>query len=848
MTSVSLARDGTQHQVGRKNTAIMWRRIDLHNHTNPNEKCDAIWDPESWVQSAIDADLEVVAVTDHDRCERYEELAKTAGSRLAVLPGVEISTDRGHVLVISVGDEGATIVKEFCVRLGIRPERQINLDALLAMLQEEASSGRLFAAHVVTIAAHADLEGHLLGAKNSLSLPRQLEYAQQLTAIEVCRDNVLLEWQSGGVKQGPQLVLTRGSDTHDPDSRRPVDMWMFLAEFSIESLQHAFALPESSLEFEPPSEPAKYVIESIHFSDGLHAGETLSFCERSNAIIGPPNSGKSLVVDALKFVFGVQAQIPEVEHVTERRLKTCIPKGTTVTVEVRVDGKRESFARTYGGTESPSVPFKPIVFSQTELIRRSHERRPSIRLLDVHCLDVGRLEDDLATMAALIQTTFQSLTQLAEGIRRRGQNLSNTEDGLEATKRKLLDASGAAPAAERSTAISRVEGWRNTVRERLKAGADLRLQLPEFPSAPSDLPDDLAVYVPETELDEIVKSYDEASSNLLEQTHNRVLAALERSAEAFAETKSDAEEKLGGAGFAAGSEVTTQIQTLTSRVANLEAEELKQRSDEKTIEAGLVDLRKQVQDAQEQRSEITGVRREAASELNKSMHSFFAVVNQDDDTSELDALIDDLKTGTHMREGALKAMRDGLNRWSLLENAIRRVQGKTPDAHDTSEQSRLISNAIERNRISELAVLATTWTTDGLDLRTKPKPGQQPTPFDELTEGLRALAIKEVSFAASDLPVITDQPEDAVPTRSVYESLVPTIRNQRATRQFIVVSHDANIVVASDVEQVIAIHCADDGSCESGSLFDRKIRDLALEHLEGGQEAFQRRSSHYSRP
>ena len=83
--------------------------------------------------------------------------------------------------------------------------------------------------------------------------------------------------------------------------------------------------------------------------------------------------------------------------------------------------------------------------------------------------------------------------------------------------------------------------------------------------------------------------------------------------------------------------------------------------------------------------------------------------------------------------------------------------------------------------------------------------GEDPVPFDSLTEGLKALAIKELSFATSRLPAVTDQPEDAVPTTTIFENLVPTVREQRSSRQFIIASHDANVVVSGDVERVIVL-------------------------------------------
>lgn len=179
----------------------------------------------------------------------------------------------------------------------------------------------------------------------------------------------------------------------------------------------------------------------------------------------------------------------------------------------------------------------------------------------------------------------------------------------------------------------------------------------------------------------------------------------------------------------------------------------------------------------------------------------------------------------------------------MLEYALRYLQSSEGEAEEpTSDQDRIVQEAIERGRLQDIARLACLWPGDALSLDRKTSP---PTPFSELTEGLRALAIKEISFAASDLPVVSDQPEDAVPTRSVFDSLVPTLREQRTGRQFIVVSHDANIVVASDVERVCVLQANEDGSPHTGTLFDPVIRNAALEHLEGGQAAFKLRAARY---
>lgn len=828
---------------------LMWRRVDLHNHTFPNERCPDEWEVDRFVSSAVSAGLDVLALTDHDSCTRFDDVVAAAADQLVVLPGVEVSTDRGHVLVISVGAEGQSVVQELCNRLGVKPGGQIDLTDLLALLPKEASTGHTFSSHVITIGAHVDLEGHLLGPKNSLSLERQFALARQLDAVEVARDEVFVDWTNGGVKQQDDLVMLRGSDTHDPADRRVVDTHLYLPEVSVSAIKHALAVPEASVAFGAPPVPAPHVIESLEISGGRFGPQELHLLDRANAVIGPPNAGKSLIIDCLKFVFDLRCQIDEVESVTRRRLDACLPRGTTVTATVLSNGQRTTVSRTIGGSDVPTPPFRPVLFSQTELVRRSHELVPSVHLLDVHCPDVVGLQRELREGANAVGPLLRALLRKAAEFRSLTGVLSNTEDGLAATRSALSALSGTEPVALRAGGIAKAESWRDAVRSRLGDWLEGPSPTgPPLPASPTELEPEHAEFVPSDQLrrlfDDFVARADEARRRLVADAS----ALLDDQEARFADAQARVDEELNTAGFGEGDEVMAQLRDLRSRLTELESKETQAADLGKEIDQGLVDLKALVESTAALRRNITSERRSAASSVNESMRSFFAVVEPDGDATEVDELIDTLKKGTYLREPDLVKTRDELNRVGLLEFAVRLAQGRVDTATSRySEQQKIAANAIERGLVDELASLATTYPADSLDLRRKMPPGTTPVPFRDLTEGLRALAIKEVSFAASDLPVITDQPEDAVPTRSVYESLVPTIRTQRATRQFIVISHDANIVVGSDVEHVIAVRCGNSGETVSGDLFSRQIRDLALEHLEGGLEAFERRSSHYSR-
>ena len=73
-------------------------RIDLHVHT---EFSDGHGTVEKILETAAQKGLDGLAITDHDTLEGYYK-AKDCGSRLLILPGFEVETDAGHVLVLGL--------------------------------------------------------------------------------------------------------------------------------------------------------------------------------------------------------------------------------------------------------------------------------------------------------------------------------------------------------------------------------------------------------------------------------------------------------------------------------------------------------------------------------------------------------------------------------------------------------------------------------------------------------------------------------------------------------------------------------------------------------------------------
>ncbi len=117
-------------------------------------------------------------------------------------------------------------------------------------------------------------------------------------------------------------------------------------------------------------------------------------------------------------------------------------------------------------------------------------------------------------------------------------------------------------------------------------------------------------------------------------------------------------------------------------------------------------------------------------------------------------------------------------------------------------------------------------------------------------------------------PLLIDQPEDDLDSRSIYDTIVPYLMKRKKERQIIMVSHNANLVIGADSEQVIVAnrHGTDrrnnggrtfeyfTGALEHSLTFNEAsatalgrfgIREHACEILDGGEEAFRKRREKY---
>lgn len=126
--------------------------------------------------------------------------------------------------------------------------------------------------------------------------------------------------------------------------------------------------------------------------------------------------------------------------------------------------------------------------------------------------------------------------------------------------------------------------------------------------------------------------------------------------------------------------------------------------------------------------------------------------------------------------------------------------------------------------------------------------------LSELSAGERGglLLVFYLMLDKQDIPLVIDQPEDNLDNKSVYEALVTFIKIAKTRRQIILVTHNPNLAVVADAEQIINVSIdKKDGKHDfrfsSGSIEDPEINATVVEILEGTLPAFDNRRLKYRR-
>ena len=116
-----------------------------------------------------------------------------------------------------------------------------------------------------------------------------------------------------------------------------------------------------------------------------------------------------------------------------------------------------------------------------------------------------------------------------------------------------------------------------------------------------------------------------------------------------------------------------------------------------------------------------------------------------------------------------------------------------------------------------------------------------------LSMGQKCTALLIIALSQGNMPVVIDQPEDALDIPSIYQDIALQLRGRKDSRQFILTTHNPTVAVAADSDKFHVLKgTATSGRVAVQGAIDRiDVRGQVIQHLEGGPEPFKLKTRKY---
>lgn len=859
-----------------------WLRADFHLHTNADKEFN--YDGEenyyysAYVEALIKAGIGVGVITNHNKFDfdEFKALSKTAGKQgVFLLPGIELSVNDGangvHTLIVFSDEwlKGGDYINQFLniAFEGKLPEQYENKNGRSSLnLIDTIKKLEGYQKDFFLVFAHVEQDGGLwreidggrlqeLGTDEFFKR-RTLGFQKVRShdnSTEKCRVKVK-QWIG---KAYPAEV--EGSDPKSIDQigqKKPC--FLKLGAFTFDAVK--FALIDNSSRLRPDN-ATKYThahIRQISFEGGTLDGQTIRFSPELNTLIGIRGSGKSSVLEALRHVLDIRIDENDSDRKYKQNLveRTLGSGGKVVLDATDRHGQpcqirrilKENANVFIGEKMQPGVSiretvlYRPLFFGQKELAAagKGSEKDLIEKLLGDKCDEIRR------QIAEQKNKVIEAIDRLSK--------ISDVDERIEEQTRIKRD-------TEFHLAFYKKHNLEEKLQKRLAFDADIRkaekgIALIEAFNA--DIMDLLAKH--EDELRnftgyssvtnaEFFREFDSRFSQAIQSV--KIIKSELAKSETVSESLKNEYEKLAAAKNTMADEFAAIERTL--------AEELKTSNGQNISTDEFLALKKKLNTAEYTLSELsksgnqkTTLQTELNVELQKLSdlwHKEFKIIQKELDEVSLKNA--SLKFSVGFKEDKIaffdyfKSIFKGSN---VRDTVYRDIVDKYQDfigVHSDFENARKLFGGKPDNFVSffeqSLKDLLTFQTPNKFTI------SYRGTELERHSLGQRASALILFVLGQKENDVIIiDQPEDDIDNQTIYEDVIKLIRELKPSVQFIFATHNPNIPVLGDAEQIHS--CSFTGEkidIQSGGLDDLEQQKKIVKIMEGGKEAFDRRKEIY---
>ena len=839
-------------------------RADFHLHTRKDK--EFLYDGEDnyfindYVSALKNSRIGVGVITNHNKFDlgEYKALKKTAARDcILILPGVELTVKEGangiHTLIVFDPEQwlenGTNYIQSFLASAFAtisNPENRnvkstFDLKRTLEKLDEYGRDYFIIFAHVdQNSGLFAECKGGLLESLSNIASFRKRVLGLQKAHT---RDNIS-QFQRY-FNYVPAMV--EGSDPKSISDIGKGDV-TFLKIGSLSYSSVKFALQDfKNRTFKSTVDCKHGYIESITFEGGKFNGQTIRFSSELNTLIGIRGSGKSSILEAIRYIFELP---PQADNIYKNELvKNILSSGGKATLSVLdKHGKRYYLSRIYGerlcirdeNMKALSISSSSIIdglqyFGQKDLSSSlNHESLLLEKIVNNKVVKKANI-DDCSTRLKTAISQLLDINMLPSQIEEEYTKKADLEHSMAIYKEKGVDEK-----LKKQTGYTTDHEKLKTIRSKINIALNslndcfsrLPVLISEIDGYVSEYNEDIFREVKSllSEIDVLFNKLKDVCNQISDTTNNYIQAVnrltdrINNLSEEFAEIKREIkDETIDPDSYV---KMTEELEQCKERIKSLLEKTSSQAAIKEEFESALHNRNELlVEEYNAYKSEIN--------RINESQDELRIAIEFKGDREGFKTLVKNDFRGTGIPEAkyqkiseAFKDYVDLIADW-ILDNGKQLQTILTP-----MEYSKLVERLKE-----QYADFITKRTANKVEIYYHEKLLRQ----HSIGQRASALILFILAQKNNDI-IIIDQPEDDLDNKIIYDEVISSIVKEKFGTQFIFATHNANIPVLGDAECIHTVDYQDSTiNVDQGNIDLPSTHKNIVEIMEGGQEAFKRR-------
>ena len=878
-------------------------KTDLHvhypnivkNESEPYEEGVVISDI---IQKYITVEYSLISIGNHNsfdainKLKAYIEANKEAlSNKITILPSIELNlSEECHLVIIFPQNMEVEAIRDFLVQNGLEtaPSSDYEESETINYFENTKSKPNKKIESILNNCKNKGyivLAPHARGSKGFF----ELNFDQQAKIINDDLLNIFdcyefhRSYLGARKKIAKKMAQINCSDAHKLEKIGEKATWIKMDKPRFKSLQKIIYEPKLRISIGPPEDHCEYQIVGISIDGGMLKDEKIHFNSNYNAIIGGTGSGKSSLIDAIRYVFNEIGYNSKYRKISLKRLKDIHVPGTLFSLYIKIGIKIYKLIRevpTFDDLEQikekdidkyieglPEVKlfqkvgekfqpislnseklFTPVIFGQNELLDYSFDEMDLVKIFNSKIKDsmysdfIEKMEEikENVDVIDILESKEQEKIEIADEIKTVEREVEENKQFLEEIHKEFpkLDIY----ALERDM-YSEILKKLNKYIEKLKESlSEIILD--------TDIIDLDSVENKETfqkinekiiEIKTIIEKFTN-DQNLIEIKIKEIQEIFQNEVKGLYETY-----ELGFKDFCKDKETQDmiEVQEYINKRENLKIQkmsDLKKLNEEIShLQQKKENLFKELEELKIQHEKLFNNWKKYASDFTSMMGGrtkieIESIVNLEEYTTILRQLglnspqIPKITSKYRpvefydLHKKGRDAFKKKLKKFPFRETTINKIYGNFSESIQFQLKSCL--NSLKVNFFLKI--------------------NEKFFKIEDLSTGERCATLLNFVFCKSEEPVIVDQPEDNIDYRYI-KSTIKILKEQKQTRQFIIVSHNQNLPVLTDADLILTMENLENKKINvkyRGPLENADIYNSIL-NLEGGKKAFELRGKKY---